>query len=144
LPPAGFSHSFDAGANASAGFGNLLVGRTRDSLFKINQAGVDEGGMRVGIDKPRQHDLTLTIDLKDSLAVVFQPRVAKSIFGFSDRNDFAAEAENSGIFNDVEFVKRCSATRARVLRAQCQQLANVNEKQIAASISGLGWRQGEI
>ena len=107
-----FAHRFDAGANSATGFGNLFVGCAGNALFKIDETGINEGRMGVGIDKTRKHDLTFAIDLDHLPAIFSQPRIAKGVFGCAHRDNFAAQAKDSGVFDDAEFLESGPAARA--------------------------------
>ena len=53
-----------------------------------------ENGMSVRINEARQHHPAAAVDLPDLPAILLQPGIAQSVFGFANRDDFAAEAEN--------------------------------------------------
>src|SRR5580698_957897 len=103
---------FDAGANAAAGSGNFFVRGAGDALLEIHQARVDESRMGVGVDEAWQHDVAGTVDFGDLLAILFKPGIAEGIFGLAHGNDFAAEAKDSGVFEEAEFGERGAAAGA--------------------------------
>ena len=57
------------------------------------------------IDKAGEHDFVLAVDLNNFLAIFLQPGIAQCIFGRADGDDFPADAENRGIFDDTEIVR---------------------------------------
>src|ERR1019366_5208168 len=109
---AGFPHSVNAGANASASLGDLFVAGARNPLLKIHQPGRDEYRVGMGIDKAGQDHAALTVDFDGLLTILLEPRIAKSVFGDADRDDLAAKAEHGSVFDDAEFGKGSAASRA--------------------------------
>jgi hypothetical protein len=93
--------------------------------------------MGVGIYKSGKYNFVGAIDLENLFVVFLQPGIAQGVFRRADRDDFSAEAEYSGILNDAEFFQVRTAPWTRLARAglQCQQLANIGEKQ---SLCGVG------
>lgn len=127
------ANTLEAGANASAGAGDFFVGCALNSLFEINQTWRSEGGMRVRIDESGNHDLTGAIDFRDALTVLLDrfpnPGIAEGVSRSANRNDFSAEAENGGVFENAELFEGRPAARAWVLRKmQSEELADVGEE----------------
>src|SRR5713101_7039269 len=110
---AGFAYGFDTRANASARLGNLFVGRARDAFLEIHQPRRNEHGMSVGIDEPGQNNLTLTVNLDDSLAILLEPGIAQRVFGVADGNNLPADTKDGSVFYDAEFAEFRAAAWAR-------------------------------
>src|SRR5579863_3649096 len=87
--------------------------------------------MSVGIDKTWQNDFTRAVDLENFLTILFQPRIAESVFGFANRNNFAADAQDSTIFDHAKLSEVGAAARSRLAgrRSHSEKLANVGEEQ---------------
>jgi hypothetical protein len=68
--------------------------------------------MCVGVDKSGDDDFAGAVDLGDLLAMLHDPGIAEGVFGGSDGDDLAAEAENGGIFADPEFFELRTAAWA--------------------------------
>lgn len=85
----------------------------------------------MGIDEAGKHDFAGAVDLGDLLAMFFDPGIAESVFGGTDGDDLAAEAENGSVFNDAEFLQCGAAARALTLggRAQGEKLGDVQQEQ---------------
>ena len=86
------THPFDARADPTARLGNFFITRARDTLFEIHKAWPSKYRMGVGIDESRQYNLSATIDLRDLLAILSQPRISQRIFRRTNRNNLAAKA----------------------------------------------------
>jgi hypothetical protein len=71
-----------------------------------------ENRMSMRIDEARQDHASATIDLDDLLAILLQPRVAKSVFRSANRDDLPGNAEHGRVLNNSEFGKRSAAARA--------------------------------
>ncbi len=109
---AGLPHAVNAGANSSASFGDLFVVRARNPLLKIHQPRMREHRMGVGIDEAGKHHASATVDLDNLLAILLQPRIAKSVFCGANRDDLSGEAEHGSVLNDAEIGKGSAASRA--------------------------------
>lgn len=81
------------------------------------------------IHEARKDDASCAVDLDDFLAILFQPGVAKSVFGSSDRNKFPTKAEDSTILDNAEFVEAATSAWTRLIRVapKRQQLADIDK-----------------
>jgi hypothetical protein len=70
-----------------------------------------------------------TVDFGDSLAVLFEPGIAEGVFGLANGDDFAAQAEDGGVFEEAEFGECRTATGARLRRRKSEKLADVDQQQ---------------
>ena len=104
-------HAVDAGTNSSARFGDLFVVRARNPLLEIHQPRMREYRMSMGIDEAGQDDAPAAIDLADLLPILFQPRIAESVFRRADRNDLPAQTEHGSVFDHPKFGKGSAASR---------------------------------
>ncbi len=59
-----------------------------------------EHRMGVGIDEAGKHHASATVDLDNLLAILLQPRIAKSVFCGANRDDLSGEAEHGSVLND--------------------------------------------
>jgi hypothetical protein len=84
--------------------------------------------MRVRIDEAGKHDVTDTVDFDDLFAILFEPGIAEGVFGPADRNNFAAQAEDSGVFEKAEFGECRAAARTGLHgRRNSEKLADVDQ-----------------
>ncbi len=84
----------------------------------------------MGVDKSWKNNFARTINLDNFLAVLSQPGIAKRIFGFAHRYDFADDAENGGILDDAKFFELVTATWSRPgrMRPEGEKLPNIDKE----------------
>ena len=83
----------------------------------------------MGIDEAGKDDSAGAIDFGDLLTMLLDPGIAESIFGRADGDDFAADAEDGGVFENAEFFEIGTAARALVsgMRTQGEKLEDVQQ-----------------
>ena len=83
--------------------------------------------MGVGIDEPWKDNFAGAIDFANVFSVLPDPGIAQSVFGFSDGNNLAPDAQHRCVFDDAEFAQLWTAPRAGIGggRAQREELADV-------------------
>ena len=143
LVPASVAHAAQAGTNTAAGFGNLFVARSCDTLLEVNESGRGEDRMGVGVDEPRQHDLARAIDLLNMCCFRREEFVLRNFVGCPNRDNLAVSKEHRAVCYEPEFAHLRAPARAGVARfaAQGQQLRRVGEEHCtAARSSGFGVR----
>ena len=91
--------------------------------------------MSMRIDEAGQDHASAAVDLRDSLAILLQPRIAQRIFCGANRDDLSPKTEHRSVLNDSEFGKGSAAPRAVRSRAQREKLADVDQQQ------GAGFKQ---
>jgi hypothetical protein len=78
----------------------------------------------MAIDQARENHLPLAVEFFQLTFVVLDPGMAKNIALPARGNDFAAAAENGGVFGQANIIQRFAATRTR-LRTKSEELADV-------------------
>jgi len=58
-----------------------------------------------------EYDLPSAVDLENFLPIFLDPPIAQRIASLSDRNNSAAKAEHSGVFEHTEFSELRASTR---------------------------------
>lgn len=86
------------------------------------------------VDESRQNHAPAAIDLCNSLTIFLDPRIAKRVLRFANRDDLPADAKDSSIFDDAKFRKGIAAPRAGLPQAglrgtQGDQLADIRQQQ---------------
>jgi hypothetical protein len=86
--------------------------------------------MRVGIDKSRENDLSLTINLDNLLAILPDPGVAQRISGPAYRDDLPGDTQHRTIFDYGKFrqIEASAGTGPIGTGAQGEELANVDQQ----------------
>jgi hypothetical protein len=87
--------------------------------------------MGVGVYESGDDDLACAINFYDLPAVFLHPGIAESLFRPADRDDLAADAEDSSVFEDVKFREGVATTGVRrgAGRPKRYQLADVDEEE---------------
>ncbi len=75
LLPAGFAHAFQTGTNSTSCFSNLFVGRSGNTLLKIQQARINKSGMGMRIYESGDDDLARAINLHYLLTILAYPGI---------------------------------------------------------------------
>jgi hypothetical protein len=96
-----FANAFNARANASASFGDLLVVCAQDTFLEIHEARVHKGWMGVRVYEAWQDDLFFAVDFDYFLTILSKPRVAEGIFGFANGNNLARLKQDRSTFKDA-------------------------------------------
>ena len=86
--------------------------------------------MRVGIDKSREDDLSLTINLDNLLAILPDPGVAQRLFGIANRDNLPGDTQHRTIFDHGKFrqIEASPGTGPIGTGAQGEELANVDQQ----------------
>jgi len=125
--------AFGTGANAASGFGDLLVCVPLNPLFEIDEPGLGEDRMRVGIDKSRDYDSACTIKRLDVRARAVS--MSLNMFTCTDGYDSSRDAENCSFLNDVQLRELSSASGTLVgeTRFKSEELTDIDEEKGSAS-----------
>ena len=114
------SHCLQARANSAARDGDLLVRSAFDPLLKVHKPRIHKYGMRVRVDESGNDYFCPTIDLRNFLAILVEPWIAEGVFGYSDSDDLAADAQNGSVVDDAELFEIGRSSRADCGRRTAQ------------------------